>query len=117
MGWPYETRAEAAHAWGAIAAVLFVDGAIVAALVALNASDQDFRWWWPTNWMIVGVVIVVIGLALLIVPVRRSPHKKPLPPDGPVEPVFKGSSKEAKQADELTAEAVRKHIAEGNPPG
>jgi hypothetical protein len=40
--------------------------------VNIHANEADFRWWWPTNWMIIPLLIAVIGLVLLVVPVRRS---------------------------------------------
>ena len=46
---------------------------IPAVLATLHATDSQFRWWWPTNWMAVPSVIFFAGCLLVAVPVRRSP--------------------------------------------
>jgi hypothetical protein len=119
MSWPFDKRVEPTHAWGVIGAGLAVDAAIVGALASLNASKPDFKWYWPTNGMIAGAVLVVIGLALLFIPVRRSPTVVPVTPSPPVHPptkIFTGTLEEAEKANERTAEAVKNYMAEGIPP-
>ena len=50
---------------------------IPAVLATLHAADSQFRWWWPTNWMAVPLVIFIAGCLLVAVPVRRSPDPRP----------------------------------------
>jgi hypothetical protein len=71
--WPYDKRAEATHAWGALGVGTASVIGILTVLATIHASDRHFRWWWPTNWTALPLVIVAIGMVLLIVPVRRSP--------------------------------------------
>ena len=70
MRWPYDKRADPIHAWGTIAAGIATVGALYAAR-ALNPRTAK-SWWWPTNWMIIPVIIIGVGLILLALPVRRS---------------------------------------------
>ena len=69
--WPYDKRVDAAHAWGTVASGLAVVGVIVTVLATLDGSHPHFRWWWPTSWMIAPVGIVVFGLIMVMVPLRR----------------------------------------------
>ena len=73
MGWPYDKRVDPIHAWGAIAAGIAIAGAFYAAR-ALNPHTAK-SWLWPTNWMIVPVIVTVVGLILLFLPIRRSRHE------------------------------------------
>jgi hypothetical protein len=72
MRWPYDERVEAAHAWGALAIGTAAIIGIPTVLATLHASDRHFSWWWPTDWMLVPLIIIVFGLALLLVPINRS---------------------------------------------
>ena len=73
MRWPYDKRADPIHAWGTIAAGIAIAGAIYAAR-ALNPHTAK-SWGWPTNWMIIPVIVFGVGLILLVLPVRRSRRK------------------------------------------
>lgn len=77
MGWPYDKRADPVHAWGAIAAGI----AIAAAIYAARALDPHAAksWGWPTNWMIIPLVVIGIGLILLVLPILRARHEHPAP--------------------------------------
>ena len=77
MKWPYEGRVDAAHAWGVIAVGTAGLVAIPTILATLHAADSHFRWWWPTNWMIVPAAIFLVGLGLTVLPVMR-PVNTPL---------------------------------------
>jgi hypothetical protein len=68
--WPYDKRVDPIHAWGAIAAGIAIAGVFYAAR-ALNPHTAK-SWLWPTNWMIIPVIVTGVGLILLFVPVRRS---------------------------------------------
>ena len=70
MRWPYDKRVDPIHAWGAIAAGIAIAGAFYAAR-ALNPHTAK-SWLWPTNWMIIPVIVTGVGLILLFLPVRRS---------------------------------------------
>ena len=70
MRWPYDKRVDPIHAWGAIAAGIAIAGAFYAAR-ALNPHTAK-SWLWPTNWMIIPVIVTGVGLILLLLPVRRS---------------------------------------------
>ena len=70
MRWPYDKRVDPIHAWGAIAAGIAIAGAFYAAR-ALNPHIAK-SWLWPTNWMIIPVIVTGVGLILLFLPVRRS---------------------------------------------
>lgn len=72
MGWPYNKRVEPVHAWGALTIGAAGIVGIPTILVTLHGTGDHFRWWWPTNWMIVPIAIFLVGLALLAVPLRRS---------------------------------------------
>jgi hypothetical protein len=57
--------------------------AIPAVLASLNTSNHHYHWAWPTNWMSFPAAVLVIGLGLLVVPVRRVTPPEPLPPIDP----------------------------------
>jgi hypothetical protein len=71
MKWPYDKRLEAAHAWGVVAVGTAGIVGLPTVLATSDAPYHYFRWWWPTNWMLVPVIVFVIGLLLTGVPVRR----------------------------------------------
>jgi NACHT domain-containing protein len=50
-----------------------IAGVIGTDLATLHANETNFRWWWPTGWMVAPAAIFVVGLLLLFVPLRRSP--------------------------------------------
>ncbi|MGA2826142.1 MAG: hypothetical protein ABSF03_08460 [Streptosporangiaceae bacterium] len=77
MRWPFDRRVDAAHAWGVIAVGTAVLVGIPAVLATLHAADSQFRWWWPTSWMAVPLIIFIAGCLLVAVPVRRSPDPRP----------------------------------------
>jgi MFS family permease len=79
MHWPFNKRADPVHIWGTVAAGIAIYGIMVGALVALHSSVQRYHWWWPTNWIVVPVVITGIGALLLVVPVRRSVPERTTP--------------------------------------
>jgi hypothetical protein len=58
------------HAWGAIGAGIAIAGAFYSAR-ALNPQTAK-SWLWPTNVMIIPVIVTGVGLILLFLPVRRS---------------------------------------------
>lgn len=91
MQWPFNRRADPVHAWGALALSVAIAGVIATELATLHASEANFRWWWPTNWMAVPLGIFLIGCALLIVPLQRSARQH--------EPVAGGDISERKAAD------------------
>lgn len=61
---------EPAHAWG----VLGLGIAVLLAVPPIYASQHSgsFRWWWPTDWMALPLVLCAVGITLLLVPLRRS---------------------------------------------
>jgi hypothetical protein len=69
--WPYTRRIDPAHAWGVVAVGTALLVAIPTILATLHASDSQFLWWWPTDWMVVPLAIFLAGAGLLVVPVRR----------------------------------------------
>jgi len=69
--WPYKRRIDPAHAWGVVAVGSAGLVAIPAILATLHATDSQFRWWWPTNWMAIPAAIFLIGVALAALPIRR----------------------------------------------
>jgi hypothetical protein len=71
MRWPYNARIDKAHAWGTVGSGITIAAAVAGALASLHTNDPHFRWWWPTSWMIVPVGIVLIGLIMVLVPLRR----------------------------------------------
>jgi hypothetical protein len=71
MRWPYDTRVDTVHAWGMVAAGIAIVGIIVGALAATDGNDPHFHWWWPTNWLIIPIGIVVIGAIMVVVPLRH----------------------------------------------
>jgi hypothetical protein len=79
MRWPYDKRVDATHAWGALGVGTAGVGVIWGVLATLHATDPHFRWWWPTNWTAVPLAIVVVGIVLLLLPIRRSKEQDPAP--------------------------------------
>jgi hypothetical protein len=75
--WPYDKRADATHAWGALGVGTAMLIGIPTVLATIHATDPHFRWWWPTTWMMLPLVIIAIGLVLLLAPVRRSGVERP----------------------------------------
>jgi thiol-disulfide isomerase/thioredoxin len=76
--WPSERRVEPAHAWGVVAVGTAGLVAIPTILATLHATDTHFRWWWPTNWMVLPAAIFLVGLGLTVLPVApyaRGPAK------------------------------------------
>jgi hypothetical protein len=71
MRWPYKTRIDAVHAWGVVAAGIAISGIIVGAVAATHANDSNFHWWWPTNWLSAPAGLTLIGLIMVVVPLRR----------------------------------------------
>jgi hypothetical protein len=71
--WPYDKRANSAHAWSTIGTGIALAGLIYAAR-ALDPHAAK-SWGWPTNWMIIPVTVFGVGLILLFLPVRRSCRK------------------------------------------
>lgn len=70
--WPYQRRIDSAQAWGMVAVGTAGLVGIPTILATLHATDTHFRWWWPTNWMAVPLVIFLIGVGLIVLPARRS---------------------------------------------
>ncbi len=112
VGWPFGKRVKPTHAWGVVAMGTAGLIGIPEVLVNIHANESTFRWWWPTNWMIVPLVIFVIGLVLLLVPVRGfrkpAPAVTPDPGDVPGQPTIPA-------ADDLTVkiDGQTKHMIEG----
>src|SRR5712692_8649769 len=71
MRWPYNARVDAVQAWGSVTGGIAIGGIIVGAVAATHGVDPHFHWWWPTNWLIIPVGIVVIGMVMVVVPLRR----------------------------------------------
>lgn len=71
LKWPCNKRVDPAQAlaFAGLGAVFLV--AVAGILATLDASKPHYRWAWPTNWMAVPAAVVVIGLGLLVVPVKR----------------------------------------------
>lgn len=69
MKWPSEKRVDPAHAWGVVAVGTAGLVAIPTILATLHATDTHFRWWWPTNWMVLPAAIFLVGLGLTVLPV------------------------------------------------
>ena len=84
MKWPYTRRIDATPAWSLVA----LGGAgilgLPAILVGVHGQEPHFRWWWPTNFMIIPVMVLLSGVFLVLVPVRRAEAKAPAfePGDG-----------------------------------
>lgn len=120
MRWPFEKRVEPTHAWGALSLGAVGLIGIPTVLATLHATESSFRWWWPTNWMIVPLVIFVVGLALLFLPVRRSQLAEPIPsrplaarPAPATIAPAKMSRMSAPQGSAATLETLRDLIMEG----
>lgn len=77
MTWPYDKRADPIHAWGTIAAGIAAGGIVIGAEVALHPGQANLHWWWPSDWLTVPAAIVLAGLVLVVLPVRRSEHESP----------------------------------------
>lgn len=71
MRWPYNARVDTVHAWGTVGAGIAILVGIAGSLASAHGSEPHFRWWWPTNWMIVPVVVIIIGLVMVVAPLRR----------------------------------------------
>jgi hypothetical protein len=69
-------RTPLTYAWGTITAAIALAAIVITALVTLHANDSRFRWWWPTNWMAIPAAMLVIGLIVLVLPIRKSPVDK-----------------------------------------
>ena len=86
--WRYDARVDPVHAWGTVTLGAAGIIGLPTVLATLHATDSHFRWWWPTNWMIVPVAILAIGMVLLALPLRRSDSGRPAaspPPPGHLE--------------------------------
>jgi hypothetical protein len=82
---------------------------VPAVLATLHANQSSFRWWWPTSWMIVPLVIFLVGFALLVVPVRRELRLQPLEP-------HYGDSLQYRHVDgNMTEHRIGLHNPAGNP--
>jgi hypothetical protein len=79
MRWPWNARVDVTHSWGTVAAGIAIYGIMVGAMVALHASNQRYRWWWPNYWLLIPVVITFIGAFLVVVPVRSVSEPEPVP--------------------------------------
>lgn len=79
MRWPYDRRAEPTHAWGVIGAGVLILVTMPLIFEGLHMPGGRFRWWWPSNWMIVPCAFIVFGLVLLVLPLRRSQPATPIP--------------------------------------
>jgi hypothetical protein len=86
MRWPYDERVDSAFAWGVLGSGIGVGGAIVGALTGLHGNDRHFHWWWPTNWMALPAALVLIGLIMVVVPLRRHDQPGESPEDAPGQP-------------------------------
>jgi hypothetical protein len=54
-----------------LAFAVAIAGVIATELATLHASEANFPWWWPTDWMAVPAAIFIVGLILLVVPIQR----------------------------------------------
>lgn len=68
----HRKRLDPLHAWGVVALGTAGLVAIPMIFTALHGTDPHFGWWWPSNWMIIPAVILLFGLVLAVVPIRRS---------------------------------------------
>jgi len=69
--WPFDKRVGSGLAWGVLgvgATSLFG----LPALLAIQHSSGPFRVWWPTDWMALPYAACAVGIALILVPIRRS---------------------------------------------
>lgn len=80
LKWPNK-RVDSGQAWGVISAGLVIAAAIVGALAPSRISKPNYAWAWPTNYMAIPAAIVLVGLVLLVVPVRRVELRLPTPLD------------------------------------
>lgn len=69
--WPYKERVNHVHAWGLIGVAVALAGILLPIFQAQSADAAGIRWWWPTPWMAVPVLVLAVGLLLLFVPVKR----------------------------------------------
>lgn len=104
---PYNKRADPTYAWGMITAAIAIAAIIVTALVTLHASDSHFRWWWPTNWMAIPVTMLLIGLIILIFPVRNSPAGREASSTTAVGLATAERIKYERMVEDMLSEAVR----------
>lgn len=70
MRWPFDNRAESTQAWGVLTVAVAIATGIAEELATLHASESGFLWWWPTDWLVVTLIIFVIGLTFLFFPGR-----------------------------------------------
>jgi hypothetical protein len=80
MKWPKNKRVDPLLASAVITVGVGGTFGIPAILASLHASDPHYPWAWPTNWMAVPAALLVIGLGLLVVPVRWVEPAGPTPP-------------------------------------
>jgi hypothetical protein len=88
MRWPYDARLEPTHAWGAIGVGVAGLIGIPTVLVATHIPGHMYRWWWPTDWMLVPAFLALIGVFILAVPLRsksadvvqQADHAEPISP-------------------------------------
>lgn len=77
---------------------------VLTVLATLHSNDSHFRWWWPTNWLLLPLLIFVIGLVLLVVPVQRSrAGTLALQATGPVRPASGASTSQGVPKADATA--------------
>lgn len=69
--WPFNRRIDPIHGWGLVALGAAVLIGLAQDLTGVYSGHAHFRWWWPTNWMVLPLAILVIGAILLVIPVRR----------------------------------------------
>lgn len=75
MRWPFDRRVDLGHAWGVVGlGTALLTG--LPGLLATQHTEGRFRWWWPTDWMVLPLAIFVAGVLLLLVPVRRSAQRR-----------------------------------------
>jgi hypothetical protein len=105
--WPYQRRVDAAHAWGMAAVGTAGLVAIPTILATLHATDDHFRWWWPTNWMIVPAAIFLVGLALTVLPVMRPVNASTEITNSFRATVAEGNSNHISRDDNVNGEPLR----------
>jgi hypothetical protein len=90
-----------------ITAAIAIAAIVVTALVTLHANDSHFRWWWPTNWMAIPVTMLLIGLIILIFPVRNSSTGREAPSTTAVGLATAKRIKYERMVEDILSEAVR----------